>query len=426
MKEIMFKILKIILFLLLFVSNTIQSTNGGQVILSDFEKIPDEDIQAKIPLTALRPVNFGSWRVRELVPIKTTAMVKEATSDLMFVRYSKNVGIDVRTVNWSKLKKVVPGYARYVKANFAAGLTLYPVPPKLGHLAGTELFVERPGGKVLINRPLAKKFAVWQSTGHLDDVRYERHAYGFYEELEKESPKLFKLLRYEIGEVTLGKPHVVPVQRLKQYLKAKENVNVPEWLTGQADFYFLDIPFTIHSIVKPNIYKYEHVLLEVNFKNPNHTCYEMYPIAVIEEMPPVKLEFGLEPEVRKGDVIVSLGRIFNLELIYRNLRPTVTSYGVGENRFYWKIEGNALKMKTWRRVFALAEVPKGDDYIDGSMGIKAKLGIADESMLSKIFPPFAVEEDQIEKITTGLIKANVLTHISRSRDIHLRLKLTGK
>jgi len=327
----------------------------------DFSSNPVKTVKLTIIIHDNSIIEANSWtdviKIRSpYVRISQNSLIDDALSSPGFIKYCSSSRIDTNNMDILKLQKHSSTFNNFVTVSYNNNRIKCPSPARLSHLSDTELFEKQYTGDIKINSSLIKDLFALQRAS---EIR-EENAYKMFSYIVKEAPKLYKSIQMKIGKLSIGKPHVVPIKHLKEYLNLKNNVIIPKWLEKQSDFYFLDMPFTVHPIIRPELFKYKNMYIEVCFDNSDHTSFELYPISITKEMFD---EIKTGEKVTDPSNIVSLGKIFNIEVLYKDIKPTVTSYGLGENSFYWKLEDDALNMKTWRRTFAILEVPKGENKL---------------------------------------------------------------
>jgi len=421
-----------------------------QVILTDIEEMPEKEILDTVNLYSTRTISFDTlvvWRDQTLpdhlsffsgsnlmwsdlamargveLSLPQDALIRGALASADFTEYCTMRGENISTLSWDSFKNLGSSYNHFLSENVSKGIVQPVGLTKVEYFANTELFSELPGGLVLLNGPLARKLLSARKPFQM----MESQAFKYFDSMIGDYPRLFDKLKINVGKLSIGRTEVIPLKLCKKYLRAKKDIEMPPWLGINSDLYLLVLPFTIHPAERPERFKYEYIYFQVNLKDKEHVAYELYPIAVTKESPPVRIESTIEPQIKKGQIIASMGKLFHIELIYIDLKPIITSYGVGENNFYWRLEGEALKMKRWRKMYALIQVPKREKTITGTINIRGRVAYIKHGLLEKLekYLPTtqSIDRSSHEKMLEILIEADIVKFISSDREINLNLEL---
>jgi hypothetical protein len=160
------------------------------------------------------------------------------------------------------------------------------------------------------------------------------------------------------AEVSIGRPQVY---------RAEPSPDIAGRLLPGPDgrpwrFYLVVFPFTLHPL--PGRSAYQSVTFSVALGEPAVTAFELLPDRVIdpeEHRRTVKLGFKLP--LKLAEVEASAQD----EVVLKELRPRITSFGIGESRFYWSFTNEAGVELGSRRVAAIIQMPQAVHSLDARL-----------------------------------------------------------
>jgi len=133
------------------------------------------------------------------------------------------------------------------------------------------------------------------------------------------------LQRIMEGEVTIGKPTI-------KYIQQEKSVHrLVNW-----DYYSVDAPFTLHRLDGDRYY--ERAVFQITLKEPSSIAYDLFPTDIITVETKVKKALSISSDFKFSIKAIEANFEGKGEdsLEYIVLTPLVTSFGKGENQFYWE------------------------------------------------------------------------------------------
>lgn len=177
-------------------------------------------------------------------------------------------------------------------------------------------------------------------------------------------PYLNEVSRFLAGQVTFGKPVV--------YTAAEKKLVLPSSLTASGEVYWIELAVSFREV---EIAKFERFTFSVTA--------QAGIIAV--ELIPLRFEKGVETKrtvaspdikIKYGEGAVEIGRVFEQQIVYTSLKPTIVAGGLQESDFSWSMMDDAMQPGA-RRFVAVIQVPKGRRSVSlqlqGSGTLKWKL-----------------------------------------------------
>lgn len=176
------------------------------------------------------------------------------------------------------------------------------------------------------------------------------------------------------AEVSIGK-HYIHSLPMVEINKSSEPAIRQD--TGLAwDYYLIYIPFTLHS--PPGNKYYQDLTFFIELANKDATAFDLLPMNITVEED-VKTTYLLSSTLRfqgtTGKVGIDGKADAGYEVQFKNIKPIITAFGQGENKFYWTYEsqkGHKVHPGT-RHVFVVLEVPHGTDDIAGMVYYRGTL-----------------------------------------------------
>ncbi len=128
------------------------------------------------------------------------------------------------------------------------------------------------------------------------------------------------------------------------------------------DLYLIDIPFTLHEA--PNGSHYRELTFYVELDHPQANAYDLFPSHVTTPVAESRT-YTLSPQMKIQELDLSIGQ-FSKQISFTSLRPVISAFGEGENKFYWKfkgIDGKEVIPET-RHVLIVLQIPRGTPSVD--------------------------------------------------------------
>ena len=180
----------------------------------------------------------------------------------------------------------------------------------------------------------------------------------------REYDALAKSILENVGDITFGKPVV--------YKATEKDPVVPESINHEFDVYWLDLRATFREMDQEEIDE-----MVINYATPRGTvALELIPLQYSQEFA-VSKEFGApEISVELGGNVLTVGEFFRKTVAYKELKPTVVAFGLGETRFSWALRDQAVRAGSHKFV-AIVGVPKGSEGVDIAMSghVRLKKGV---------------------------------------------------
>ncbi len=168
------------------------------------------------------------------------------------------------------------------------------------------------------------------------------------------------------AEVSIGKNYIYSLSKAEVSRSSEPTIHQdsnPEW-----EYYLVYIPFTLHP--PPGNKYYQDLSFLIELSNKDATAFDLLPISVTVEED-VKTTYLLSSNFKfqgMKDKAAAEGKAdLGYEVQFKNIKPIITAFGQGENKFYWVYEsqkGHKVFPGT-RHVFIVLEVPHDIEEISG-------------------------------------------------------------
>ncbi len=132
------------------------------------------------------------------------------------------------------------------------------------------------------------------------------------------------------------------------------------------DLYLVNCPFTLH--MAPGNAYYEELTFFVELTTPGAVAYAMFPDSITAEVEETKT-YTFSPQITFKDVGISVGQV-GKQFQFKGLRPTITSFGTGESKFYWVHRGfkeQKVVIPETKQALIVLQVPRGVSLIEGKI-----------------------------------------------------------
>lgn len=174
------------------------------------------------------------------------------------------------------------------------------------------------------------------------------------------SSALGQSLPVNIGKVTFG----TPIPRKPREI----GLSVPAFESRNYDVYWIEIATTFREL---NLNDIEKLKLEVVFPE-NAIALELLPKNITVESTDTIVTSNPTVEMEVGKVKVSIGEFYKHTVEYKNLKPTVISYGLREREFGWELSESAKQLGSHMFV-AIVGVPKNAKQIPVTLSMLFKV-----------------------------------------------------
>jgi len=168
------------------------------------------------------------------------------------------------------------------------------------------------------------------------------------------------------AEVSIGKHYIHSLPKAE--INKSSEPAIRQDTNQEWDYYLIYIPFTLHS--PPGNKYYQTLKFFIKLANKDATAFDLLPMNITVEED-VKTTYLLSSTFRfqgtTGKVGIDGKADAGYEVQFKNIKPIITAFGQGENKFYWTYEsqeGHKVLPGT-RHVFVVLEVPHGTENING-------------------------------------------------------------
>lgn len=168
------------------------------------------------------------------------------------------------------------------------------------------------------------------------------------------------------AEVSIGKHYIHSLSKAEISSSAKSAVQQKS--SSAWDYYLIYIPFTLHPA--PGKKHYEDLTFYIELANKQATAFDLLPTNVTVEED-VKTTYLLSSTFKfqgaTGKAGIESRADAGYEVQFKNIKPIITAFGQGENKFYWTYEsqkGHKVLPGT-RHVFVVLEVPHDTEDVSG-------------------------------------------------------------
>jgi nucleoside phosphorylase len=141
----------------------------------------------------------------------------------------------------------------------------------------------------------------------------------------------------------------------------------PQAIEGTLwDFYLVHIPFTLHKAPGNNYYR--EVTFFVELDKPEETAFDLFPTDITMQINNTTLySVSSDMKIEKlEDISKQVERVIHFNTLY----PLITSFGEGEQKFYWRYEGSTDRKEVppgTKHALIVLRVPHGTQVVDGSI-----------------------------------------------------------
>jgi len=163
------------------------------------------------------------------------------------------------------------------------------------------------------------------------------------------------------AKISLGKWHINFIPPSKSM--SSEAIMTPD--RSKWDLYLIYIPFTLHE--PPEGSNYQRIEFHVILASRDATALDLLPKHVTTKQEITKT-YTLSPEVKFKEIEGGLGGI-SYQIRFESLRPILSSFGEGENDFYWVYtsqEGQQVFPGT-KHALVVLEVPRATKSVQGTI-----------------------------------------------------------
>jgi nucleoside phosphorylase len=138
------------------------------------------------------------------------------------------------------------------------------------------------------------------------------------------------------------------------------------------DLYLVIIPFTLHET--PAHAYYQEVTFLVELADPEATAFDLFPRNITTEGAEGQ-SYVLSPDIKIHESQTGLGQP-GKHIRFASLHPTISAFGEGQSRFYWKYQGfgkqKAVTPET-KQALVVLQVPRGTPFVDGTISYEVVL-----------------------------------------------------
>jgi nucleoside phosphorylase len=166
------------------------------------------------------------------------------------------------------------------------------------------------------------------------------------------------------GKITLN-PQSVRISPIAYNAGATAPSN--QALETRWKFYLVIMPFTLHRA--PGTNRYQSVTLFINLNTPNVTAFDLFPKNITTQISTTTF-YTITPDMRIREVQANSGQTGQPLIHFETLYPQITSFGEGENRFYWTYDSYGQQKEVppeTKYVLALLRVAQGTEVVEGTI-----------------------------------------------------------
>jgi TIR domain len=135
-------------------------------------------------------------------------------------------------------------------------------------------------------------------------------------------------------------------------------------LRAAWDFYFVIMPFTLHEAPGHNYY--QNVTFFIELLTPGVTAFDLFPKNLTRPIDSTTF-YSVSSTMRISKVEANApGKLIHFDA----LQPRITSYGEGEQSFYWTYQGSREQKEVaqgTRHALIVLRVPHGTRVVDGTI-----------------------------------------------------------
>jgi hypothetical protein len=266
---------------------------------------------------------------------------------------------------WASTGKVWLGPQERV--GFATDAALVPGLVTAGVLGKTPKFWTKSGAKDLpilagdfeSIKAFKSAYNSFQDIAPKAETTQYAHAYATYAGLKQKYPLLLKQVEVKVGQVSFGKPLV--------FSAVTKKLNVPAEWQAQYQVFWLQLAVSLHDFSADEIKQLTFLV-----STPGEcVAAELAPFKVEREVDTKRDLQTPEVKIEHQGTSVSIGKIMEEEVTYKNLIPTLLASGLQESDFSWSMTDDAIHQGSHRFIVILL-VPKHLKTIDLKFQVAAK------------------------------------------------------
>ena len=188
---------------------------------------------------------------------------------------------------------------------------------------------------------------------------HAQHSFEYASDIMASYPLLREAAEFEAGQVSFGKPVI--------FSSNEKKLVIPESITSKGDVYWTTLALSFYDIEINDIEE----LIFVVTAPPEIFALELIPLRFDKEMNVTRIISSPEIKVKFGANVVELGKVYEQQVVYKSLKPTIVAYGLQENKFSWSMVDEAIQLGS-KRFVALIQVPKGRESLTLELQASAK------------------------------------------------------
>ena len=159
-------------------------------------------------------------------------------------------------------------------------------------------------------------------------------------------PLLSKATEFIAGQVSFGMPKV--------FTRTEKKLEVPISLLNGADVYWIEFAVSFRDLDASQMEE-----LTFGVITPEDTiALELIPLRHEKEMTTKTTKSSPDLDVSAGGFGVKVGKVYEQEVVFKTMMPTVLAEGLQEHSFSWSLRDEAVQ-KGSKRFIGVLQVPKG-------------------------------------------------------------------
>jgi hypothetical protein len=156
------------------------------------------------------------------------------------------------------------------------------------------------------------------------------------------------------GFASFGRPLVTTAE--------EEKLVIPKSIAAEGDIYM--VKFAVSFRFEEALIRIEDIQrLAFSVTGPVEIlALELIPLRFDREMSITKIASSPEIKVQHGPNAMEIGKVYEQQIVYKILKPTIVAEGLQESAFAWSMADEAVQLGA-KRFIAILQVPKGTKSI---------------------------------------------------------------
>lgn len=172
-------------------------------------------------------------------------------------------------------------------------------------------------------------------------------------------PFLAAATEFNAGRVTFGKPII--------YTSEEQRLVIPQSIISTNDVYWIEFAVSYRDIDFQNIEKLTFGVIAPT----GVVALDLIPLRFDKEISVTRTISSPKIKAQYGDKAVELGKVYEQQVVYKSLKPTIIAEGLQESEFMWSLTEDSVQPGS-KRFIGIISVPKGKESLPLQFQASAK------------------------------------------------------